>query len=187
MAPSCVVDAGACPVVRPSDLAAMPNSPIALYCAVIGMLIVPIAPSWSRPTEVVEQLLAALAKRPIDSEHKLIGASRLRSGDFWVVVFVPVRAFCPGSKLLPISFASAVIGTDIEIGRPPSDGDGAWAVDALGVDVTGAGAAGLTAGAGADAGAGAFGTVVVGVVIFGTVTVVGVVDAPIGPMPVNTV
>ena len=111
----------------------------------------------------------------------------MRSGDFWVVVFVPVRAFCPGSKLLPISLASAVIGTDIEIGRPPSDGDGAWAVDALGVDVTGAGAAGLTAGAGAGAGAGAFGTVVVGVVIFGTVTVVGVVDAPIGPMPVNTV
>jgi hypothetical protein len=79
-----------------------------------------------------------------------------------------------------------VIGTEIEMGSPPSDGVGACDVDALGVDVTGAGA-GLTAGAGAGAGAGAsFGTVV-GVVIFGTVTVVGVVAAPVGTTPANTV
>jgi hypothetical protein len=133
------------------------------------------------PTDVVEQLLAALAKRPSDNEHALIGASRFRSGDFWVVVFVPVRAFCPGSNELPISLASAVIGTDIEMGSPPNDGvDGAAA---FGVET---GAAGLAAGAGAGTGAGA--GAVVGVVIFGIVTVVGVVvAAPAGTMPTNTV
>jgi hypothetical protein len=58
----------------------------------------------------------------------------------------------------------------------------------LGVDVTGAGAgAGLIAGAGAGAGAGFTTGTVVGVVILGTVIVVGVVDAPIGPTPANTV
>jgi hypothetical protein len=159
---------------------------------------VPMAPSWSRPTDVVEQLLAALAKRPIDNEHALIGASRFRSGDFWVVVFVPVRAFCPGSNELPISLASNVIGSDNEMGSPVRDGvDGDLAgVDALGVEVTGAGVAGLTAGAGAGAGT-ALGTVVgtgagagagAGAVALGTVTVVvGVVAAPAGLTPANTV
>jgi hypothetical protein len=75
-----------------------------------------------------------------------------------------------------------VIGSDIEIGSPLSDGVGACDVDALGVD-TGAGAA-LTAGAGAGGGV----TVaVVGVVTLGTVTVVGVVAAPDGTTPANTV
>jgi hypothetical protein len=55
-------------------------------------------------------------------------------------------------------------------------------VETFGVDVTGAGAAGFAAGAGAGAGLGT----VVGVVTFGTVTVVGVVDAPAGTTTANT-
>jgi hypothetical protein len=89
-----------------------------------------------------------------------------------------------------------VIGSDNEMGSPVRDGvDGALAgVDTLDVEVTGAGVAGLTAGAGAGAGAGAaLGTVVgtgagAGAVAFGTVTVVvGVVAAPAGLTPANTV
>ena len=110
-----------------------------------------------------------------------------------------MRAFCPGSKVLPISLASSVTGSDNEMGSPVRDGvDGVLAgVETLGVEVTGAGVAGLTAGAGAGA---AFGTVVgagagagvgAGVVTLGTVTVVvgvvGVVAAPAGLTPANTV
>jgi hypothetical protein len=91
-----------------------------------------------------------------------------------------------------------VIGSDNEMGSPVRDGvDGALAgVDTLDVEVTGAGVAGLTAGAGAGAGTGAeagaaLGTVVgagAGAVAFGTVTVVvGVVAAPAGFTPANTV
>jgi hypothetical protein len=98
-----------------------------------------------------------------------------------VVVLVWVCESCPGSNVLPISLASAVIGTDIEMGSPLNGVDGAAAgVDAFGV-ATGAGAAGLAAGAGAGAG------VLAGAVTFGTVTVVDVVPAPAGPMPANTV
>jgi hypothetical protein len=119
----------------------------------------------------------------MDNEHALIGTLAFRSGDVCVVVFELVSEFCPGSSVLPIVLASAVIGTDIEMGSPLNDGVGVAAgVAAFGVE-TGAGAAGLTAGAGAGAGAG----VAVGTVMFGTVTVVDVVPAPAGPMPANTV
>jgi hypothetical protein len=89
-----------------------------------------------------------------------------------------------------------VIGSDNEMGSPVRDGvDGALAgVDTLDVEVTGAGVAGLTAGAGAGAGV-TLGTVVgagagagAGAVALGTVTVVvGVVAAPAGLTPANTV
>jgi hypothetical protein len=87
-----------------------------------------------------------------------------------------------------------VIGSDNEMGSPVRDGvDGALAgVDALGVEVTGAGVAGLTAGAGAGAGvtvgAGVGAGAGAGAVTLGTVTVVvGVVAAPAGLTPANTV
>jgi hypothetical protein len=87
-----------------------------------------------------------------------------------------------------------VIGSDNEMGSPVRDGvDGALAgVDALGVEVTGAGVAGLTAGAGAGAGVGAGvgagAGAGAGAVTLGTVTVVvGVVAAPAGLTPANTV
>ena len=202
MAPSCVVEAGDCPVVSPSDLAAIPSRPIALYCAVIGMLMVPMAPSWLSPTEVVEQLLAASAKRPSDSEHALIGTSAFRSGDFWFVVLVPLSAFWPGSRVLPISLASNVMGMDNDSGsavRADSGLPGVVDDLAAGVDVVvGAGTgAGVGAGVVAAFGTVAFGTVVV-VVAFGAVVVVTesfdvvddgmtlVVAAPAGPRPTST-
>jgi hypothetical protein len=125
--------------------------------------------------------------RPTDSEHALIGTLAFRSGDDCVVVFVWESEFCPGSIVLPISLASAVIGTDIEMGSPLNDGVGASAgVDTFGVE-TGAGAPGAAAGAGVGAGAGAGAGVLAGSVILGNVTVVDVVPAPAGPLPANTV
>jgi hypothetical protein len=154
MAPFWVVEAADWPVVNPSEEAAAPKSPIALYSAVIGMLMVPIAPSWSIPTEVVEQLLFAPARRPMDSEHALIGASRLISGDDWVVVFVPLSAFWPGSNELPISFASNVIGSDKDNGSAVNgeSGLGPLLVVDLGVLVTDECDAGVELGAGAGVG-----------------------------------
>jgi hypothetical protein len=53
----------------------------------------------------------------------LTGASTLAAGDVSVLLFDPELESWPGSIVLPISFASAVIGTEIETGRddaPPS-------------------------------------------------------------------
>ena len=111
---------------------------MALSSAVMGTLIVPMAPTWFRPTEVVEQLLEAPASRPMDSEQRLIGASTLASGEDCFVVLVPVVAFCPGSRVLPISLASAVIGMEMETGSAVRGASGLVAGAAAG---TAAGAA----------------------------------------------
>ena len=74
------------------------------------------APSWFRPTEVVEQLLAAPANRPTESEQSVDRRVTLASGEDCFVVLVPVVEFCPGSRVLPISLASTVIGIEMETG-----------------------------------------------------------------------
>jgi hypothetical protein len=88
---------------------------------------------------MVEQLLLALAKRPSDSEQALIGALALMSGDVWcVVLLVPPAEFWPGNSVLPISFASKVIGIDNDSGSAVSGASGfdgvaagvEWVVDA---------------------------------------------------------
>ncbi len=89
-----------------------------MSCAVMGTLIVPMVPNWFSPTELVAQLLFAPASSPMESEQALTGALTLTTGDVCVVVLVPVVAFCPGRSVLPISLASAVIGTEIDTGSP---------------------------------------------------------------------
>jgi hypothetical protein len=79
---------------------------------VIGMLTVPMTPAWLRPTDSVEQLLVAGAATATDTEHRLIGASRLRSGPTWVVVFVPVVESSPGIWFPLISLLRTVIGIE---------------------------------------------------------------------------
>ena len=91
MAPFCDVDAADCPLANPSADAAWLSRPIALSCAVIGALASARPPGWFSPTDVVEQLLLASAARPTESEHALIGASALATGDDCPVLFVPVR------------------------------------------------------------------------------------------------
>src|ERR1700722_7754102 len=142
---------------------------MALYCALIGMLIVPMAPSWLRPTEVVEQLLSAPARRPTDSEHALIGTLALRSGDFWFVVLVPLSELSPGRNVLPISLGNNEIGMDSDSGSALSGASWLPGVAALaaGVDVVAGAGAGVAAGTVVVV---AFGAVVV--VVFGTVVVV---------------
>ena len=79
--PFCDVAAGDV-AVRPSAVAAFPSRPIALSCAVMGTLTLPSAPSWSRPTDVVEQLLAAPASTPAEMAQAFTGASTLANGLF---------------------------------------------------------------------------------------------------------
>jgi hypothetical protein len=136
MAPSCVVDAEVCPLVSPSAEAAWPSRPMALSCAVIGTLTLPIAPIWFSPTDVVEQLLLASAKRPTESEQAFTGAFRFTRGDDCTVVFVPVVESCPGRSVLPISFAKAVIGTEMETGKDVNGASGFEAGAAAGVLAT---------------------------------------------------
>jgi hypothetical protein len=122
-APFCVVDDGAWPVVNPSADAAWLNRPIALSCAVIGTFTLPMMPAWSSPTDVVEQLLLASAKSPTEIEQALTGTSALATGEVWVPLFVPEAESWPGSSVLPISLANAVMGTEMDTGsdeRPPS-------------------------------------------------------------------
>jgi hypothetical protein len=104
------------------------------------------APSWFSPTEVVEQLLFAPASSPTESEQAFTGALTFTKGDDCVVVFVPVVASCPGRRVLPISLASAVMGTEIESGSALRGASGF--------------VAGATTGAAAGAAAGAAGGVV---------------------------
>ena len=67
--------------VSPKAAAAWLKRPIALSCAVTGALASTSPPGWSSPTEVVEQLLPALAATPTDSEHALTGASTFARDD----------------------------------------------------------------------------------------------------------
>jgi hypothetical protein len=143
MAPFCVVDAEDCPLVSPSAEAAWPSSPIALSCAVIGTWTFPIGPVWFSPTEVVEQLLLASANRPTESEQAFTGALTLAKGDDCPVVLVPVVESCPGRSVLPISFASAVIGTEMGTGEEVNGASGSEAGGTAGV-LGAAGAAGAT-------------------------------------------
>ena len=66
---------------------------MALSWAVIGALTSARPPGWFSPTDVVEQLLPASAATPTESEHALIGASALASGDDCPEVFEPVVEF----------------------------------------------------------------------------------------------
>ena len=92
MAPSWVVEPELLSV-SPKAVASSFNRPMALSWAVIGTLASARPPGWFSPTEVVEQLLPALATAPTESEHTLIGASAFASGDDCLVVFEPVVEF----------------------------------------------------------------------------------------------
>jgi hypothetical protein len=117
--------------------------------------------------------------------------SAFSNGDDCVVLFVPVRPFCPGSNVLPISLASSVIGTDDETGSPVSDGVDGAAIGGETFGIVGAGGKAGTAGAVVGVvGVAIFGSVVgneVGNGTIGSVIGTGVVAAPTGPPPANTV
>ena len=101
---------------------------MALSWAVMGTLTSPMPPSSFNPTEVVEQLLPASASNA-DREGACVDrqALALTRGDDWVVVLVPLAESCPGSSVLPIPLARAVIGT----GRGGTGGAGVdWMVAA---------------------------------------------------------
>jgi hypothetical protein len=137
MAPSWVVEALEVVELSPRAEEAWPKRPTALSSAVIGTLMLAIAPFWPVPTEVVEHEDLALAKMPAETEHRLIGALTLASGDFWVVFCDPEVASWLGRPMPPITLLSSVMGKLMEIGRPKSGASGfePAVVVAAGVDL----------------------------------------------------
>ena len=66
---------------------------------------------------VVEQLLAALASTPADTEHRLTGALTLSSGLFCVVVLLPDVESSDGANVPAITLCSSEIGNAIVMGK----------------------------------------------------------------------
>jgi hypothetical protein len=111
-------------------------------------------------------------------EHPLIGASMLAGVEVCVVVFVPVRASCPGRSVPAISLPSAVIGTANEVGS--CDSGASESLDV--VDDGVGGVADLRDGAGAGAGVVVVVVSYIKALVVGAVKILGVA-APAVPRP----